>query len=457
MKKQLIYSLTAVCISLSACDNSLNLQPRQSIDAATALSNDQDVTSAIVGAYGQLGNGSLYGTDFLLVPDIYAPDNYVTWRGTFASYRELALKTQTNANAEAQRIWLASYAAINTVNNALASLNVVKDAITRKTLEGEARFIRGILFFELVRLYALPWTSGTQNLQPGIPLVLTPSTNVDQAATQIARSSVADTYKQIIEDLTKAVSLLPTDNSTRADKYTAQAFLARAYLQQENYAGALAAANAIIVSDVYRLNSSVTAVFRNRNTQESIFEIQQNDQNNAGASNDGLTTFYASIPTEAAPIGRGDVQVSNTFVGTYDPVDARRNELIYIGYKGGNRYYTGKYTNFGDNIPIIRLAEMYLIRAETNTRLNSKVGDSPGNDISLIRARAGVGPIATPTLAQILQERRFELAFEGHRLHDIKRFRQSVGTFAWNSPRLVLPIPKREVDVNPSLIQNEGY
>ena len=457
MKKQLIYSLTALCITLSACDNKLNLQPRQNIDAATALSNDQDVTSAIVGAYGQLGNGALYGTDLLLVPDVYAPDNYITWRGTFASYRELTLKTQTNANAEAQRIWVTAYAAINTVNNALASLGVVKDADTRKTLEGEARFIRGILFFELVRLYALPWGAVSQNTQPGIPLVLTPSTTVEQASTSIGRSTVAQTYTQVLDDLTKAVALLPTDNGTRADKYTAQAFLARVYLQQENYAGALAAANAIISSGVYRLNSSVAAAFNNRNTQESIFEIQQNDQNNAGTSNDGLTTFYASIPTDAAPIGRGDVQVNNAFVGTYAATDARRTELLYIGYKGGNRYYTAKYTNFGNNIPIVRLAEMYLVRAEANRRLNSAVGDTPANDVSLIRARAGVAPIAAPTLDQILQERRFELAFEGHRLHDIKRFRQSVGTFPWNSPRLVLPIPKREVDVNPALVQNEGY
>ncbi|MBO0930651.1 RagB/SusD family nutrient uptake outer membrane protein [Fibrella aquatilis] len=457
MKKQLIYSLTALLISLSACQNSLDLQPRQSIDAATALNNDQGVASAIIGAYGQLGGGALYGTNLLLVPDIYAPDNYVTWRGTFASYRELALKTQTNANAEAQRIWLSAYGAINTVNNALASIGSVKDATLRKTLEGEARFIRGILFFELVRLYALPWTTGTQNQQPGVPLVLTPSLTVEQAAAQVPRASVADTYKQVIDDLTKAVALLPEDNTTRADKYTAQAFLARVYLQQENYAGALAAANAVIQTGFYRLNPAVDAVFRNRNTPESIFEIQQNDQNNAGTANDGLTTFYASIPTDAAPIGRGDVQVSNTFVATFDPADARRNELLYIGYKGGNRVYSGKYTEFGANIPVIRLAELYLIRAEANTRLNSKVGAAPGDDISLIRARAGIGPIAVPTLAQILQERRWELAFEGHRLHDIKRFRQSVGTFVWNSPRLVLPIPKREVDVNPSLVQNEGY
>lgn len=458
MKKQLILTGFALMLVASACNDRLNLQPFQSIDSATALNNDQAVQSAIIGAYGQLGAGSLYGTNFNLLSELSGGEGYITWRGTFASYREVANKTYNNTNTEAQRTWLAAYAAVNNVNGVLNALNVIRDADLGRTLEGEARFIRGILFFELVRFYALPWGARADNSQPGIPLVLTPSSSVDQATAQTPRSTVAQTYAQILDDLTKAAALLPNDNGVRADKFAAQAFLARVYLQQENYAGALAAANAVISSGIYRLNPSVVAAFRNRNTPESLFEIQQNDQNNAGTSNDGLTTFYASIPTESAPIGRGDVQINAAFANSYAPNDARRNELIYVGFRGTNFLRSGKFTEFGANIPVIRLAEMYLVRAEANLRLNSQVGAAPLADVNLVRARAGVAPLAgTLTTAQILQERRWELAFEGQRIHDIKRFRLSTGSFAWNDPKLVLPIPKREIDVNPAIEQNAGY
>ena len=102
---------------------------------------------------------------------------------------------------------------------------------------------------------------------------------------------------------------------------------------------------------------------------------------------------------------------------------------------------------------------MHLIRAECNFRLGSATGAAPVADINAIRARTGASALdaATLTLDNILRERQLELAFEGVRIHDIKRLKQSTGTFAWNSPKLVLPIPKREIDANDALTQNEGY
>ena len=108
---------------------------------------------------------------------------------------------------------------------------------------------------------------------------------------------------------------------------------------------------------------------------------------------------------------------------------------------------------------ILRLAEMYLIRAESNFRLGTTTGDIPLKDINRIRARAGLSPLTTATLdlAAILKERKLELAFEGHLLHDIKRLQGNVGSLPWNSPKLVFPIPERETIANPNLVQNEGY
>jgi tetratricopeptide (TPR) repeat protein len=428
--------------------------PRQSIDAETALNNAQNVESAVIGAYATLGNAALYGTNLNLIPELLGSTDYISWQGTFQGYRELDRKTLTPINTEASRTWIRSYDGINTVNGVIDALNVVTDTDLKAQLEGEALFIRGILYFELVRLYALPWEAGIANSQAGVPLILTPTKTELQANTKVARSTVAQVYQQVIADLTRAESLLPEDNGTRADQFAAAAFLARVYLQQSDYAKARDAANRVIESDYFRLNPSVTSAFKNRNTSESIFEIQQNDQNNAGTANDGLTTFYASLPG----IGRGDVRVLEAFADEYSETDARLNELIYEGTgRRAGRLRSGKWTDFGANIPIIRLAEMYLIRAETNLRLGTAEGAEPLQDINRIRVRAGAEPLTAVTLDDILKERQLELAFEGLRIHDIKRTKGSTGTFAYNSPSLVLPIPQRELDTNDLLVQNQGY
>ncbi len=108
-------------------------------------------------------------------------------------------------------------------------------------------------------------------------------------------------------------------------------------------------------------------------------------------------------------------------------------------------------------MPVVRLAEMILTRAEANFRLGTTVGATPLADINSIRARAGAKELTTVNLAAILRERRLELAFEGFALNDIKRTQGTVGTLAYNSPKLILPVPQRERDVNSKLTQNEGY
>ncbi|WP_460673218.1 RagB/SusD family nutrient uptake outer membrane protein [Larkinella ripae] len=465
MKKTIISLSLAMALGITACDKKLDLEPRQSVDAATALSSAQDVESALIGTYGVfsgtgggLADGELYGTNLNLLPELLASDNYVAWRGSFASYREVTSRQMLATNAEAQRTWLTAYQVINVANNILESLDKVSDADQRAAFEGEAHFLRGIMYFELVRLFALPWGATAANDQLGVPLVLRATMTQEQAAETRARNTVAQVYTQVIDDLTKAVAQMPEENELRATKFSALAFLARVYLQQSDYAKALAAANQVIESGNYQLNPDVTTVFRNRNTAESVFEIQENTQNNPGTSNDGLTTLYASIPAGGAAVGRGDIQVLNEFVATYDSTDARRTDLFYIGVKGGgSRYYTGKWADFYANIPVIRLSEMLLTRAECNLRLSTTTGATPAADLNAVRTRAGLAPIAAPTVANVLNERIKELAFEGLRLHDIKRTKGKTGDLNWNDPKLVLPIPKREVDANSLLVQNPGY
>ncbi|MEO8116773.1 MAG: RagB/SusD family nutrient uptake outer membrane protein, partial [Bacteroidota bacterium] len=121
--------------------------------------------------------------------------------------------------------------------------------------------------------------------------------------------------------------------------------------------------------------------------------------------------------------------------------------------------YTGKFENLYGNVHIIRLAEMYLIRAEANFRMGTSIGTDPVNDINKIRNRVNLPDYTANelTLDKILLERKLELAFEGFTLHDLKRTEGAAGVFNWNDPKLVYPIPQRELRVNANLTQNDGY
>lgn len=458
MKKIVLFLGVLTALSFGSCLKELELDPVQSIDASKALETAEDLESAIVGAYGILHGGALYGTNLNLVSELLGSEGYCQWRGTFQSYRQVMNKNMTVDNAEATRTWIAAYRAINVANNVLANLSKVGDADQRAALEAEAKFIRGILHFELVRLYAQPWDADGANTGPGVPISLTAVANEETASVKVGRSTVEQVYAKVIEDLTTAEQGLPDErsgtNRYRGTSYTAKAFLARVYLQQGKFPEALSKADEVIQSGIYSLNASVASTYTNKFTNETIFELYNNDQNNAGTANDGLTTFYASLPG----IGRSDVRILAGFSNLYEPQDERFSQLTYIGTgrRPGSRQ-TGKWTAFGQNIPVIRLSEMLLTRAECNFRLGTAEGASPTDDVNAVRVRSRANGLVEVSLDDIILERNLELCFEGSRIHDLKRLKLNTGSFAYNDPKLVFPIPEREIRANSALDQNDGY
>jgi starch-binding outer membrane protein, SusD/RagB family len=465
MKKINIALIILTATIFTACEKALEVEPKQSIDASTALENDQDVNSLVVGGYATMGGGSLYGTNLLMVPDLLGSNGVCTWRGTFQSPRQITNKTMTRDNADANLIWTAAYDAINTANIVLSNLDKVKDADLKTQLEGEALFIRGIMHFELVRLYGLPWGATPGNTHPGVVIKTKPTNTEAEAFEKHPRNTVKEVYDQVITDLSGAAALLPDVIAKRANRFAALAFLSRVYLAQGNYGAALTTADDVIQSGLFKMNASIAAVFDNKNTAESIWEIQQNEQNNAGTSNNGMATFYASLPG----IGRADVRLVNSFLDNYEANDLRRSEWYYLGTgarpadtaNGVFNRYVAKWKSFSQNLPVIRIAEMHLTRAECNLRLGgAPVGATPGEDLAEIKnpVRTNTTAPAVPTLDDVLEERFIELAFEGHRIHDLRRLRLPTGTFEWNSDRLVFPIPQREIDATSGVIvQNPGY
>lgn len=441
-------------LSVSSCKKQLEIDPKQNIDASVALNTTADVQNALTGAYTFLATGDLYGTNLVFLPDLYANNNYLTWRGTFSTYDDISNKAIVSNNADVTRTWITAYSAINTANIVLSALNVVSDADTKSVIEGKALFIRGIMHFELVRLYALPYDASGANTNLGVPIITKAVKTINDVNNSVARNTVTEVYAAVENDLKSAITKLASVN----DQYAAKAFLARVYLQEGKYNLARDIANDIISNSPYTLiTNSLEAPFRTKNSSEGIFEIRQNEQSNAGTSNDGLATFYSSYQNSTGgDVGRADALVNTTFYNSFETGDKRQTELIYSGTGSGTGFYTKKWYSFYDNIPVCRITEQYLIRAECNFRLGTSIGATPANDINTLRTRAGLGDIV-PTLDIILNEREKELDYEGFRLHDYKRTKRSIGSFAYNDPKLVFPIPDREINVNKALKQNPGY
>jgi starch-binding outer membrane protein, SusD/RagB family len=447
MKKIITYTLLVLSFFCwTGCGDQLDVEPANSIDEATALKTSADVEALLVGAYDALSDVDVYGGNIQMDAELLGDNGELFWDGTFVAPGEIFAKSMLITNDQAQLTWLDSYRTINICNTVLANLaTVTSDRIER--VEGEARFIRAIVYFELVRSYAKTWTDGNPASNPGVPLVTVPTTAQNYAAV-VTRNSVAEVYDFVIDDLTKAETLLPESNGFFGTTYAASAILSRVYLMQNDYAAAAEAASKVIESGEYDLADSYADAFNKGSqeggnaTPEDVFSIQINSQDGINDMN----TFFASSDYG----GRGDIYIEAAHFELYEENDDRLN-LFYDDER------TGKWNNQFGNVNIVRLAEMYLTRAEANFREGTTIGDEPLNDINLIRARVNLDPLDDVTLDDILLERHLELAFEGHLIHDIKRTQSNVGDLPYNAPELIFPIPLRELNINPTLGQNDGY
>lgn len=460
-----------VLLSLPSCDKKLDIDPQQSMDAEIALSTPDNIKATLVGAYVDARSRWNMGSQFNEYSELLASTGDLQHVGSNREPLEIINKSISVNNSYIASSWIDSYHLINTANNVLAAISIIGEQ-DRDKIKGEALFLRGWTYFELTRLWGLPYVNGQENNQAGVPLVITPTSQASQAI-PVARNTVEQCYARVIEDLTMAKSLLPESNGFWADSYAAGSMLARVYLQQGKYAEAAAEANQVIESGKYQLMSGPKQSFNNSsNSGEDIFALQ----NNLTSNTIWLTERYASLNG----MGRGDYQMGPSFFENFEAGDLRGqiqtdtkpaytyeniDSMYYIGVgtirSGGIN--TLKYGNYYAAIPIIRLAELYLIRAESNFNLQQNGGqtegpNSPKEDLNLIRSRAQA-PLfeGLVTLEQIKSERYRELCWEGFRLHDLKRWQMNIGELPFDAGNLILPIPQQEMEINSLLIQNPFY
>lgn len=463
--------MVAVLVFLFSCTEKLDLKPNQSIEAGDALVSSDNIKAVLVGAYYYARSSGLFGSYFNEYSELYATTGDLKYLGTYKQPGEFAIKEATITNSYVEYTWTEAYTLINLCNTLLdtKTLDILDDA-DRDLVEGEARFLRGWIYFDMTRFFGLPYEAGETNDQPAVPLVLIPTYEVADAI-KVARNTVEQCYTQVITDLTTARDLLPEANGVYATTYAASAILARVYLQKGDYVNAATEANKVIENGGFILTATPLKAFNNTtNTTEDIFAFQ----NNTASNTNWLTVMYASLNGA----GRGDYEIQQVFLDKFDPLDLRGmlqsdtedsytideiNKMYYIGVgtilnAGGIN--TSKWGNYYRNLPMIRLAEMYLIRAEANFEdAGTDIGpNTPTQDINAVRERAQAPLYLTDvTQDQIREERYLELCWEGHRLHDLKRWKMNVGDYPYNAGNLILPIPYREMEVNDLLIQNSWY
>lgn len=455
-----ILCITAILIC-SSCEKKLNQEPTTFQDISEILSTPEGLTYLKNGMYAITRD--LYGKYLIHFAEMLADTGEIIFQGTYQQFTDLQYKLLDPSFSWAEASWVLAYQAINNANLIIDNLNVIEDMDTKNMFKADARLIRGLVYFDLVRFFALPYGDNYQS-SIAVPVITTGVDNPDDISYP-SRSSVEQVFTLVEEDLLFAAINLPENENFYASRYAAQAILSRYYLTIENFSLAAAYSDSVIQSQLYSLhNEPFNAYNHNENSVEDIFTWQQNNLDNVGLDNSGLAAFYAS--TDA--IGRSDFVIDDGLLyGVFDSTDLRGRiqtdvtesskikEMYYVGF-GDNAggIYTAKWLDYKTNITFIRLAEIYLNRAEANQYLlensESITGtNTPLQDIKIIQGRAGVDTslLVSVDMSVIRLERYKELIFEGHRLHDYKRWKRFVADIPYNSDQLIIPIPKWEFDI----------
>lgn len=500
-------ALLAAALTFSSCEDMLDVTPKQSIDIETALNSRENVNAAITGVYARLKSARVYGRDMIGLPEALSDNGRFTNKsGRFANEAR-------NIPGAHFSNWQNYYYAINDINLALEAipkLNVIP-AVTaeeKAAWEGQLEFLRALSYFDLVRNYAyIPGAVVPEQDKGGVPLVLQGVKSLEDAVLrQPARASAAKVYEQIYKDLKAAEEKLGNLGAApaTANKQAAQALLSRVALYNKDYATSKEYADKVIATHGGRLLSANNYVggWRNRVNPESLFEVAFTiNAENIGV-NESLQTSFTTLViagNRSQTGGFGDLVPTNTLLADLGitvsgngsntaAITGRNSDVRNLLYELGTlgrgaafvetTKYLGKNGSINlDNVPVLRISEMFLNRAEAMATPGSAVFDESAARADLIkikenrysdyagstRAAADLLLTGTNLLNEIIRQRRIEFAFEGHRFYDLKRLGSDLNkgphytSVPFTDYRILPSLPTREVDGNPNLVNNTGY
>lgn len=486
-------------------------QPRAQLQDEQVLKDVASAQSFLNGCLSTLRDGGYYGREFVIFPELLTDNTKLVNPGDRSGR---GLNQSINLSGAHLNIWFI-YRTINRINRILEAIEDGEIVITSQLdnvaitkIKAQALFLRGLMYFDLVRTYSYNPNYIIKNWDKGIPY-LTESVRTKTEIPLPSRPTVVDTYENIEADLLAAVDAFTATGSpdasspgtnaasnapsnarfvpTRAATY---ALLARLYLywggpnNRDKYESAINYANLAIASNFASLSASGAALTTNWTTNtgatanpESIFEINfASTAENLGGDNSLEGWYTRNVNASGARVtGWGDVIASDELLADYEAADVRLTGLMQQARRDFEPIAsreTRKYKSTGqfgqDNIPLIRLPEMYLILAEAHfykatpdeaasrAALNAILGARTGS------SAVGAGVTGTDLENRIFLERRRELAFEGHRLFDMLRRGQALtkpggSTIAYDDFRVLANVPLTEVQANPNLEQNPGY
>jgi hypothetical protein len=470
IKPLLAALLVTGLLGLMGCDQTVNKQPEQSISIGQLFEDSTAATRALAGAYDGLQANGVYGGFPTMAADFTA--DIANFSGSFTTWQQAQAFNISSTHGPTQNIWADHYFAINRANLIIDNASDI-EGLSQAGVDqfvGQAKFIRALAYFNLVRWFGQPFEPGASNDQPGVILATTGVQTTNPEFNQ-PRASVGDVYAQIRSDLEDAISNLDVRGArTRAGQSVANALLAKVSLYQGRWDEAASRAQSVIQQSEFELSGSPRTPYFNEASSEIIFQIAYSSTDNTG-TNDFMSSFY--LPGDLG--GRGDINPLSSFLSDAESGDIRTGvspaiEGDSLLYSQGGNIWTNKWTenSFSDDMPVLRVAEMYLIRAEGLARGSGTASDAR-TALNAVRNRAGLDDVASSLSGQdlideIITQRRYELAFEGDRRHDLQRLGRAInsgtGTLQPGDPQRILPIPNRAIQVNDALdqsSQNPGY
>ncbi|MBW4359929.1 RagB/SusD family nutrient uptake outer membrane protein [Flavobacterium taihuense] len=449
MKKINIYACLYLLLAFTflGCDDVLETKLDSEVPVENAITDAISLKSAAVGLYDIMQSGTYYGGEFILAQDLTGGIADAT--GFQERFAQLDKAIVPPSNAYIQNNWVDVYNLVNASNLILSKMNELQ--LVDDNSKGTALFCRALGHFDALRQFG---QFADLNSKYGIPLS---TSYVDaKSALGISRSTVAQSYQQIITDLNDAIGLLKYDtNRFGITKAAAEALLARVYLYKGDYDNAIIYSSKVIANTTYKLNTKYNDIYDVEGSNEAIFELQF-----LGTDGNSLTGLISVSPPE----------VSADYSNFFAPMDDDNDPRSYRYYDDGKVVYVDKYgTNknvIDGNSIIIKLSEIYLIRAEALAKKTPNDLTLALADLNVIRKRALPSKPYTITdvpnldafITILLDENGRELGFEGHKWFSLVRLGRATSELNIPAFRTVYPIPQNEITVAKGVLeQNPGY
>ncbi len=489
--------LTAVLITLAMGCDFLDENPESLITSANYYQTEKDAVAAVNALYDYLsvgtnylwdpGFGGIFFNDYWVLQDLLS-DNCMEILAS-PEYRNISEFRFTPDNLRFELYWQDLYKTINAANVVILKVpNIDFNEERRLHLESEARFIRAMMYFELVKLFG------------EVPLKTSPTISAEDS--YLERSSIEDIYNLIVSDLEFAAqhfSPVYRVGKGRPGSLAASALLGRVYLTKGDYPNAIDQLSRVIDAHQYKLWPDYADIFKvaNMNAGETIFAV-----NFSGTLSEGfkpnqylvrLLPPGLDVDGEGPENSHGWERPTENLYNSFHPMD-RRKEVTFISsftYSDGTTVHfephIGKFwdqeaepraNNTDTDVIYLRYADVLLMYAEALNEANGGPTTEAYNAINQVRRRARFNGVVEqnilPDLAglsyaefreAVFNERRWEFVMEGSRYNDLKRSGRLVevvracGKSNVNPQEhhYLLPIPQRERDLNTKLTQNEGY